>query len=54
MAESSLALAYDDLRKEVAWELGYGTTIANWTAGQADVIARTQEKYLAALKNLLG
>lgn len=34
MAESTLTLTWDDLRKAVAFSLGYGRTVANWSANQ--------------------
>ena len=39
MAESSQAVAYDDLRKDVGFHLGYGRTPDNWTTRQTDDIA---------------
>jgi hypothetical protein len=38
MAESSLSLSRDDIRKRVAHYLGYGIVVANWTDKQQFVI----------------
>lgn len=38
MSESTLALAFDDLRQEIGQFLGYGRTIAAWAAAQSALI----------------
>lgn len=40
MSEPNLILQYDALRTEIALELGYGTTSANWSAAQIAQISR--------------
>ncbi len=51
MSESSLAVAYAELRADVGHWLGYGRAPANWTARQADDVAATLRSGLRQFYN---